>query len=149
MTLLPCRIILPGLYKSSTSQHLLLPIQNRCVCARHSGRNKHHGGCNLYPPDPLLCSQGYRGNTILREFCVMVYWSFWCGMEKKRRMQVTLCLYGVHSTAIVMLQTFNCQTALESQAILSYTKIWDTIKCFPNENFVDLAVSPIKKRFSS
>lgn len=67
-------------------------------------------------------------------------------------MQAALCLCVVHSTAIARLWTFKtsgdgCQTALESQAKLSYAKIQRTNKeVFAiNESDLDLAASSIKQ----
>lgn len=91
---LPWVMIFPGLYCIHHSGLDFYACQCRnAACAQHSGRNKHHKGCSLRPPDPVICGQGYRGNTILREFCAMLCRSFLLGWSgKKKRVGLSLCV---------------------------------------------------------
>lgn len=122
------------------------------VCARHSGRNKqHHGGCYLYPPDPLFCGQGYRGNTILRELCALVHRSSWCGMKKNDCRQFCVYIYGIHlllwccrnsthqdwlSTRVKLLcteQNFRKEVKVPSERMMSAWQLWLRWVDFPQD----------------
>lgn len=77
-----------------------------CATLREREREKKGeklGGSNHYPADPLLCSQGYRGDSLERPlWYVFLSGAHW---EKKILMQATMCPCVVHSTAAAMLWT--------------------------------------------